>query len=510
MRKILSLILLSIMSYVPIAFADGHNKKLKVVAPWEIKNADPSNSGYVFLRMGVGETLVDVDENGNVIPAIATSWQANNDATKWDFTIRDNVKFHDGSTLTAKDVVNALNIALGKAGTLKKLGIKDVHAHDNIVHIALEKSYSALPASLAHYTNIILAPASYGDNNLATKVIGTGAFKIEKLSPPQSLTTVAFKDYWGNNAKISGAVYTASSRAESRALLAESGDADLVFTLDPAGFANLKNNANVNVKAVPIGRVIVLKLNAGHELLYLNARRALSLAIDRVGIAKAIMRFEEVAATQLFPPMLGDWHNDNLPPLRQDVAKASEYLSDSGWKRSGGKPDGILFRNDREFNKIVLRTFPDRPALPLIATALQAQWRALGIDVEISVANYSEIPAGHQDGTLHIGLYARNYGGSPDPISAVIADFGENGGDWGAMNWQSPATAKAIAQIATTSDPKKRKPLIDMVTKNIQQELPVIPIVYYQHTVAMSNKIDNVIIDPLERDYGLDKIRWKK
>ena len=506
MHKILSVLLLSISFFMPFAFADGHNKKLKVFAPWEIKNADPSNSGYVFLRMGIGETLVDVDENGYIIPAIAESWEAKNNAKDWHFTIRNNVKFHDGSALTANDVVNALNIALGKAGTLKKAGIKDIRANGNVVHIALEKSYSALPASLTHYTNIILAPTSYDNNNLATKVIGTGAFKIEKLSPPQSLTTVAFADYWGDKAKISGAVYTASSRAESRALLAESGDADLVFTLDPAGFANLKNANNVNTKAVPIGRVITMKLNAGHEFLNdTKARQALSMAIDRVGISKAIMRFEEVAATQLFPPMLGDWHNRNLAPLSQNVSKAKSLLAGLGWKKGN---DGILMRDGKKF-KVTLRTFPDRPALPLIATALQDQWRQIGVDLDISINNYSEIPAGHQDGTLHIGLYARNYGSSPDPISAVMADFDENGGDWGAMNWQSSATAKAIKEIATTSDLKKRKPLIDIVTKNIQQDLPIIPIVYYQHTVAISKKIDNVIIDPLERDYGLDKINWK-
>ena len=59
-------------------------------------------------------------------------------------------------------------------------------------------------------------------------------------------------------------------------------------------------------------------------------------------------------------------------------------------------------------------------------------WKEIGIELEVSVANYSEIPAGHQDGTLQVALYARNYGLTPDPVGTVLQDFGAGGGDWGA------------------------------------------------------------------------------
>ena len=94
--------------------------------------------------------------------------------------------------------------------------------------------------------------------------------------------------YWGEKAKLETATYLAAGRAETRALLAESGDADIVFTLDAAGSSHLSHVETVETSAVPIPRVVALKVNAAHP--FFNdpkARQALSLAIPRDGIARA-------------------------------------------------------------------------------------------------------------------------------------------------------------------------------------------------------------------------------
>ena len=89
-----------------------------------------------------------------------------------------------------------------------------------------------------------------------------------------------------------------------------------------------------------------------------------------------------------------------------------------------------------------------------------------------------------------------------------MGDFGDGGGDWGAMNWQAPAVAEKLRQIAATGDTEVRKPLIGQVASALHTELPMIPVVWYQHTAAYSKSLTNVAIDPLERSYGLDKVNW--
>lgn len=238
----------------------------------------------------------------------------------------------------------------------------------------------------------------------------------------------------------------------------------------------------------------------------LDARRALSLAIDREGIAAGIMRFPQSAATQLYPPALNQWHNESLPAHAYDPDAAKSLLAALGWVAGD---DGVLVRNGERFS-LTLRTFPDRPESPLVGAALQDQWAQIGVELDVSVSSYSEIPAGHQDGSLDVALYARNYGVTADPTGTAKADFGAGGGDWGAMNWNAPEVAKAIDTIASSGDLMIREPLIRTVVSEIHAQLPVIPVVWYQHTQSFAKGLEGVEIDPLERTYGLQTMSWAK
>lgn len=487
-----------------LSFAEERNS-VSIAAPWEIASVDPAVSGFAFQRLSVMETLVDADAEGSLRPGLATEWAASDDGLTWTFTLRQGVMFHDGTALTAEAVETALVRALTQPGVLSKAPVTEIKAGDGVVVITLTTPFAALPALLAHSTTIIPAPATFDGDGAPLAAIGSGAFQIKTLSLPQSMELVRFEDYWGEKPLLTEVSYLAAGRAETRALLAESGDADLVFTLDPSGFARLAAIDNVETVVRPIPRVVTLKVNAGHPFLNSpQARRALSLAIDREGIAAGIIRFPEASATQLFPPALGDWHDTSLDPLAFDPEAAEKLLAELGWVKGD---DGILSRDGERFS-LLLRTFPDRPELPLIAAALQDQWRAIGVELEVSVSNYSEIPAGHQDGSLHVALYARNYGLTPDPIGTVLSDFSAGGGDWGAMNWKAPGVAEALGEIAATADQSRRAPLIAEVSKTLHDELPLIPIIWYQHTVAVANGLEGVIVDPLERSYGLSHLKW--
>lgn len=479
---------------------------INVVAPWEISGVDPAKDGYIYLRMGVMETLVDVSPHGELRPGLALDWHASDDGLEWRFKIRK-AAFHDGTSLTADSAASALRRAASQPGPLKKAPVDGVSAAGDLVTIKLKSPFAALPSVLAHSSTVIPGPAAFDATGKAVAAIGTGPFKVTTLQPPQKLETVRFNGYWGENATLRRASYLANKRAETRALMAESGDADLVFTLDPAGYRRMGSVDTVTAVAAAIPRVMFLKVNAGHESLNTpEARRALSLGIDREGIAIGITRFPEANATQLFPPVLSGWHNRELSALGYDPEEAKRLLAGEGWTPGN---DGVLTRNGKRFS-LTVRTFPDRPELPLVAAAIQDQWKAIGVELNVSVSNYSEIPKGHQDGSLELALYARNYGLTPDPIGTVQSDFRADGSDWGTMNWNAPDVADAVAKIAATADQTIRAPLIKAATAKIHAELPLIPIVWYQHTMAMANKLENVVIDPLERDYGLDRIRWSR
>lgn len=472
---------------------------IDVVAPFEIQSAEPSTSGHIFTRMGIAETLVDADPQGRLLPGLATGWTVSDDGLTWRFALRQGVRFHDGSAMTAGAVVNALEIARAKPGPVAGLPIAAITAEDGAVTITLTEPRAALPAFLAESRAQILAPAAYGADGQAVAVIGTGPYRVAELTPPLSLRATAFGDYWGQAPHTSEVTYTAVGRAETRALMAESGDADFVFNLDPASVTRLSQSPAVEVMSVAIPRTLLLKVNAAHPFLNTpEARQALSLAIDRAGIAQAVLRYPE-GANQLFPPAIGAWHNDAIQPLQHDVAAAQALLAAQGWDAGS---DGILMRDGQRF-ALTLTTYPDRPELPLVAAVLEQQFRAIGVEVTINTTNSSEIPAGHQAGTLELGLLARNFALIPEPIGTVLSDFAPTG-DWGAMGWDNPeivALAQALARGEGGDTERAR------ISAILQAELPVIPIAWYQQTLALRAGIDGAVIDPWERNFGLAGLR---
>jgi len=91
-----------------------------------------------------------------------------------------------------------------------------------------------------------------------------------------------------------------------------------------------------------------------------------------------------------------------------------------------------------------------------------------------------------------------------------LQDFAAGGGDWGAMGWENAQVAQALEEIAAKGDVEKRAKNIALVSSIIQEELPLIPITWYQHTASIDANLEDVIIDPLQRSYGLSTMRWKK
>jgi peptide/nickel transport system substrate-binding protein len=483
------------------------DEPLKVVGPFEIHSIDPSTGDSFFTRMQVAETLVDADTEGILQPGLATEWEASDDELTWHFTLRPEATFHDGTPVTAEAVVASLEVSRGKVDTpLASAPVDAIEADGDAVQVELSQPYAPLPAVLAHTSSQILAPDSYEQDGTVTEIIGSGPYEVKQLNQPTGIEVVASEHWDGEPPAIEEVHYEAVSRAESRALMAESGQAHVVFGMDPVSLQRVENVDQVDITAVTLPRTIVLKANAGHEILGdVRVRQAISLALDREAITTSVLRDPEMAATQLFPPTLAEWHQDTVDPLTYDPATARELLEEAGWTSDG---DGVLTR-DGEPLQVTLRTFPDRPELPTMATAIQASLDEVGIEVDVRVGNSSEIPAGHQDGSLELALFSRNYALVPDALVTLTQDFGPDGADWGVMEWNEPALTDTLDDMLATSDDEAE---IEAgragVTEIIQAELPLIPVAWYRQSAVVNERVDGFDLDALERSWLLSDLSW--
>jgi peptide/nickel transport system substrate-binding protein len=501
--------------------AETDDRVLRLVGPWELVGLEPSRTGYLFTRLQIAETLLGAQPDGGPAPGLAVGWTVSDDQRAWRFALRPGARFHDGTAVTAAAVASALRRAQGQPGVLKLAPIDAIEAEADggagAVRIALSRPLAALPALLAHSGSQVLAPSAFDADGRVRAVVGSGPYRITAIAPPQALQAEWFDGHGGPRPAVRRWRYLAAGRAETRALLAESGQADLAFTLDPGAIVRLRraglpraglprDPSAPSLAEAPLARTTLLKVNAGHRWLAdPRARRALSLALDRTGIAGALMRAPELAATQAFPPGMAGWHQPGLAPLAHDPPAARRLLAELGWAPGA---DGMLRRPGGEPFALSLLCFLDRPELPILATILQEQWRQVGIAVRVSVGNSGDVPAGHRSGSLELALVSRNLAIVPDPVGTLLQDFGTPaGGDWGAMGWSDPALIDALQTLARDAR-APRAALQARVASILQRDLPVIPLTWYRQVAAVAPRVGGFSLDPLELSYRLTDLRW--
>ncbi|WGW01691.1 ABC transporter substrate-binding protein [Vibrio sp. YMD68] len=481
---------------------------LSISGPWEISSLDPSKKGYILTRMQVIETLLNVDEQGVITPGLATQWSSSEDGLIWRFILREGVVFHDGMELDAQAVVTALLHAKSKHGTLNKAQVINISAvKGNEIQIELAKPYTAFASLLTNYSTVILSPKSYNPDGTVEVLYGTGPYQMESFSPPHQLTVKKFDAYWGEKAQIHFATYLTGHRAESRILQAKSGEADIVFTLDPSMLAQIKDSNEVTLHRNLIPRTMFVKVNASHPFLNdVAARQALSIALNRAAITKNVLDAEGSETAQLMPSSMSQWFLQGVDNNPYDLEKSQNLLSGLGWKRN---QSGVLEREGKPF-KLTMITYADRPELTVVATAIQAQWAKLGVELKVDVTNSSMIPAGHTDGSLEMALIARNFGFIADPLPIISTDFSNGGGDWGTMNWSNPIVDSAIAKLVESNHPGRSFDLSQTVAKEIYQDTPVIPISSYTQHTSVNNRVMNFKFDPFERNYFINQMSFEQ
>ncbi|MDR9828729.1 ABC transporter substrate-binding protein [Vibrio sp. FNV 38] len=488
-----------LLGYQPIE----EDQTLRIAGPFEFTSEDLSKDGFIYTRMQVAESLFEVSADGQLSPKLATAFHQSNDALTWHFPIRPGVEFHDGELLTAESVVFSLTQALKKPGVLHQLPIDNLYAQGNNLVIELNEPYKPIVSVLGHFSAAILSPNSFNESGNVVNIRGTGPYRVSLLAPPHKINVEKFESYWGEPPGIKEVHYLTGHRAESRALQAQSNQADLVYTLDPASLDLLQRADNLVIHSESIPRTVLIKLNNEHPFLNnIQTRRAISLALDRKGISEHVIRVPDSEAYQLFPPSISQWHLKTENITKRNLSDAKQLLADLDWKLNS---DGILEREGEAF-RLNLVTYADRPELTTIATAIQAQLREVGIDIQIIVDNSSSIPSRHHDNTLEMALIARNYGTISDPLALLVDDTMTHAGrDWGPMNWSSVELNNTLEAMMACEE-QEYFALAQQAAQYLADEMPMIPVVFYTQQVAINKRVKNFQFDPFENNYRVSEM----
>nr|WP_250487810.1 ABC transporter substrate-binding protein [Caballeronia sp. GaOx3] len=254
------------------------------------------------LRYGwqIYDTLYGFDQKGNLVPRLATSLKVSDDARVFTYKLRPNVKFHNGATLTSRDVKASLEHVLDPRSKSTRRpffapAIDSVETPDDLTVIfKLKEPDGAFANKVAGYLYII--PADYlaslpNPDAFAQKPVSLGSYKFKSLAPGGSeLVLERFDDYWGEKPRVKTLIFRAITEPASRVNAVLRGEVDLSVALPFSDYARLKKESGLDVIESRVASPVYVRVYTNDKnspFSNVKVRQALSYALDTNASSRA-------------------------------------------------------------------------------------------------------------------------------------------------------------------------------------------------------------------------------
>lgn len=380
-------------------------------------------AGTREVLFNIFEGLVKPNSDGEMIPAVAERYTLSEDGTTYTFTLREGVKFHNGQTVTAEDVVYSINrCAAVPEGQEKPLvaafsAVKSVEALD-------EKTVAVTIAQrdleFISYMTAAIIPADY--ENQDTAPVGTGPFRFVSRTPQQDFVMERFEDYWGAPAWLDKVTYKICENADALVMNLNGGSIDLCAHLTSAQASQLNQNFQVLEGTMNLVQAIYLN-NQAKPFDNQLVRQALCYAIDRQGIMDMVADGHGTAVgSSIYPAFTKYFLPELVDKYPHSVEKAKELLAQAGY------PDG--------FDMTISVPNNYQPHMDT-AEVVAEQLREAGINVTIQPVEWSTwldtIYNGRQFQATVVGVDAANMTARA-MLERFTSDYGKN-----FINYNNPA-----------------------------------------------------------------------
>jgi peptide/nickel transport system substrate-binding protein len=447
------------------------------------------DEGGAGILGATGEFLSFSDANLELQPRLAETWTPNEDASVWTFAIRQGVTFHDGTPMTANDVVQTFEKLIdpdtGSSNAKSALpptviAPGSIEAPDDATVVftleAPNGNFPTLVSSANYNANII--PADLDPADWAKTFQGTGPFKLESFTPQVGLTVVRNDAYWGPKAivdKLDIKFYA----EEAPMILAFQGDeVDFVEHFSVGGGKALLNDPNVQVLDIRTATHRQLSMRNDKEPFKdKRVRQALALTVDRAALVEGLWDGRaDPGNDSPFAPLYPST-DPSVPQRVQDIDKAKQLMADAG-------VDGF----DIELRSLDTFDIPDLTAL------LKNYFAEIGVNISINITDSASYYGDGVYGSspwLDSTLSLVDYGHRPVPnvyFAAFLSD-----GTWNAAHFKNPTFDQLAAQYVAALDVDSQRAVAKQIQELLLDETPVIFPYFYNFLSAVKPNLQGAI-----------------
>lgn len=436
---------------------DGSARNLVAAIAGEPDQLDPHNTSAYFsfqVLENVFDTLVQPDENLEMQPALAESWEVSEDQLTWTFTLREGVTFHDGSEFTAEDVVYSYNrIIEEELSNAYRFGaVSSVSAPDErTVVIEVSAPSPNLLSAIGGFKGMaIVSQENVESGEITDNPIGTGPFAFDSYSTGDSITLTANEDYWDGAPEVPGVTFRFITEGTTALADLTSGEVDWTDSIPAQQVAGLEGNADVEVGKVPSNDYWYLAPN-GAKAPYddVRVRQAIAYAIDREAIMQAAT-YGNATANQLAIPESSSWYTE-FSEYSLDPGRAQELLDEAGVEEA-------------TMDLLVTSQYPETvSAAEVIADNLAE----VGITVEIRTVDFATWLDEQSKGNFDMLMLG--WLGNIDPDDFYYNQHHSEGAS-NAQGYSNATVDQLLDEARSETDVEARQKLYDEAATTIAQE----------------------------------------
>ena len=445
------------------------------------------------------DKLFDIDENLNIVPQLATSYQWSADSKALTLKIRQGVTFHDGEKLDAAAVKFNIERHKNMAGSNRKGELAPVASVDVVdpstVRLNLSAPFAPLLAQLADRAGMMVSPkaAQAEGDKFGTHPVCSGPFKFVERVAQDRIVLERYANYWNKDQiHLDKIVYLPITDSTVRLANLKSGQLDFIERMAPSDVPQLKTDTRFTIAKITEIGYQGITINLGKsDLAQKNplgkdprVREAFELSLDRQGIVDVAMDGEATVGNQWVSPS-NPFYAKNVPIPKRDVAKAKQLL------QAAGVPNPSF----------TLMT-PTTSDTQKIAQVVQSMAKEAGFDVKIQSTEFATSLNMADKGEFE--AYVLAWSGRADPDGNIFSFEGCKQ-PLNYAGYCKPEVEELLKRSRTALDPAERKKVYGELAAILLKDRPIVYLFHRHWLWAYSNKVSGFhpLPDGLVRVQGL-------
>jgi len=461
---------------------DGPVGEIVIVQGVDAESLDPhvtTSGASKGMMWAMYDKLLERSPSMEIIPWLATGWEVVDDTT-WEFTLRDEVYFHNGEKFGAEHVRDTVerfkDPDLKNVYSAQLAPVLEVEIVDPLtVRMKTDGPFALLADVLAEYCEILPAAITSGEVDPTQEAIGTGPYQFVEWTPGDRMVMDATENpHFSGQPRLERLIWRPVSEGTTRVVELKTGQAHIITPVDPVQVAELEAEPETEVKAFRqlSSQIIVLNELLVEPFQDVRVRQALNYATDVPTLLDTVMQGAAYQLAGPFGPGIPG-HDPELDPYPYDPERARALLAEAGY--GDGFDLTLISPNGRYLNDA------------LASEAIAGMWSEVGVNTTVQVMDWSPFVDGVL-GKTHEAFFFMQIGVLLDAALSINFHAGNEGAAW--QGYSNEEVDQIIDEAVRTLDADERNAMYQRLGQIIYDECPWVFLWNQQGIFGVRNAVE--------------------